>query len=886
MQWHQYTKKQLESELETNEASGLSLQEAAERLKKFGPNLLAEKSLDSWMVVFFRQFKSPLVYVLLVCSVIVYFMGQSADSSIIVVVLIFNAIIGAIQEGRSQGALRSLKRLSRAEAMVIRDGKETMVGEADIVLGDVLILQEGQKIVADSRVVVCSGLSVDESSMTGESGGISKSEGVLEDPETEVASRHNMVFKGTAVLSGHARCIVVATGMNTEIGRISRALLQPETETPMQKNIGRLSQVIIAVIIVISVILFVGGISTGKSVKEMFTVVVSLAVSVIPEGLPLVLTVILVSGVWRMGKRNALVKKLQAVEVLGQANIIAVDKTGTITKNEMAAVRLYVSGRMYEVGGSGYEPSGLVTWRGQPQELEYPDLQEVAIVAGLSSKASVIYLEEEQVFKVFGDPTEAAMTVLAEKLGFVKDNEKYREIGEITFDHKNKFHACFYEKDGSRIAVVAGAPEVMLQKSEYYWSSGEKKKITPAMLSNFESAVEEFSKLGLRVVAFGNKDIPASHGLEKIDDIVLVGLVAIEDAIRPEAAGAIAKAKAAGLGFVLITGDHKNTARAIAEKVGIWHEKSLVITARELHDMPSEELSRQLPFISVFARVTPEDKMDIIKAYKNSGLVVAMTGDGVNDAPSLVAADLGVAMGKIGTEVAKEAADIVLLDDNLSSIVAAIEEGRIMYRNIQKVLLFLFSTSLGELLTIIFALLLHYPLPVLAVQILWLNLITDPLIGLALALDGNEKNLMDKKFSSPPTYFITPFMVAMMVIVGLVMAGGTLLVFSYYFPFDYFKGITISLTMLAVFQWYNGFNSHALDRSVFQASPPGMYLWVAVLANAILQVLAVHNHWLQKILGTAALSVWEWLMIVVVCLSIIVLLELCKWVWHLFSPER
>lgn len=888
MHWYQYTKTQIENEFEVDITKGLSSKEVEKRLLKYGPNILPESDTEGWLSIFFRQFQSPLIYILLVCSVIVYYLRDHTDSIIILVVLIFNAILGTVQEGRSQRALLSLKKLSDSDAGVVRDGKEEVVGEKNIVPGDVLVLQEGQKVVADARIIHFSNLSVDEAAMTGESGAVLKTDAVLSEQNLPSSGQKNMVFKGTSILTGNGLAIVVGTGVNTQIGVLSRALLEPEEEIPLQRNIKRLSKIIIGAVLLICLALFNLGLILGRQGSEMFSIVVSMAISMVPEGLPLVLTLILVSGVWRMSKKNALVKKMQAVEALGQAKILAVDKTGTLTRNEMVVKKLYVDNRIYTITGSGYDPKGAALLNGDPQSL-LGDLSLAGIIASLGSRATVRFSEKEGVYRISGDPTEAAMAVLGEKLGNAREKllEKYHEIAEIAFDYKNKFRAVFYEQSGDGVfCAIAGAPETIIHKAGHFLEHGQAKKLEPHHKKNLEAAVEEFTKQGLRVVAFGFKHLTRSHPFDNIDDMVFGGFFAIEDSLRPEAPGAIKRALAAGIKVVMITGDHKLTATAIAHEAGIYSPGDEVITGSDLLQLTEAQLAAKLHKVSVFARVTPEDKMKIIRAYKHAGLVVAMTGDGVNDAPSLVAADLGVAMGKIGTEVAKEASDIVLLDDNLNSILSAVGEGRNMYRTIQKALLFLFSTSMGELFTITAALFLGLPTPIAAVQILWLNLVTDPLIGTSLALDKKDSHLLDSKPGKLPEYFITGEMFFRMILIAATMAVGTLFLFNMHDELNYAKAITISLTVLAVFQWYNSFNCRQFGASVFSKDIfTNHYLLLGVAINFGLQICAVYTPALQKVLKTVPLSLNDWLMIFAVGFSVIIVEEFRKLAFRLFRKK-
>ena len=844
---------------------------------------MPEKAPESWMVIFLRQFKSPLIYLLLVCAVIIYYLRESTDAYIILAVLLVNAIIGAFQEGRAGQMLRSLKNLAAVDATVLRGGQEVMVPESEVTIGDVLVLKEGQRVAADARLVFARNLSLDESMLTGESAPVHKQDGNLVENEVPLSGQHNMVFKCTAVLGGDGQAIMVAIGKKTEVGKISESLMMPEAEMPLKKNIKKLSKFIIYFVAGVSVALFILGINSGYTAKEMFALIVSLGVSVIPEGLPLVLTLILAHGVWRMSKKNALVKKMQAVEALGQADIIAVDKTGTLTRNEMVIKSLYTGKKVYTVTGNGYQPKGQVFLAQRLADSD-PDILLAGNVAALAGKASLSFLQDEGIYKVSGDPTEAAMLVLGEKLGINRETEikKYREVAEIPFEYKNKYRAVFYEHEDKIFCAVAGAPEVVLKHCRHFTDNGQVREKKMADQKLFEEAVEEFAQKGLRVVAYAYKNVIKTHPLDNVEDLIFGGFWAIEDALRAEAAHSVKFAEEAGVKVVMITGDLKNTARAIAREAGVYKEGDLILTGSELAALSAKELAVKLPLVSVFARVTPEDKMNIIHAYQTLGKTVAMTGDGVNDAPSLMAADLGVAMGKIGTEVAKEAADIVLLDDNLSSIVTAIKEGRVMYANIKKALQFLFSTSLGELLTVVFSLFLRLPVPVTAVQILWLNLITDPLSGAALALEKEEGDILHRrKQKGLAKFFIDSQMMIHIFLIGITMAAGALYIYGVYYPASPVKAGTMALTLLAVFQWYNSLNcrfsySSILNRRIFG----NIYVWLAFGLNLVIQFIAVSTPWFNKILRTTPLAVGEWVTVFVLAFSVIVVDELRKWVWR------
>ncbi|MDO8513943.1 MAG: HAD-IC family P-type ATPase [bacterium] len=865
--------------------NGLSANEAIRRLKEDGPNALPETKPDGLRLIFLRQFQSPLIYILLAASGIVFLMGEVIDGSIILAVLLFNAIVGTVQEGKAQNTLRALKNFVETSATVLRDGKELVIPDREVVRGDILVLQEGEKVPADARIISLSGLKIDEASLTGESEPVSK---IVEPIDAEVVSateQRNMLFKGTNIVAGNGRAVVVATGANTIIGKIAKEISAIDSEIPLKANIRHLSRAIIAVVAAISTILFILGLLKGHDLVTIFTTVVSLSVSIIPEGLPIVITLVLATGVWRMSKRNALVKKLQAVEALGQAQIIAVDKTGTITKNELVIREVWTEGKVFKISGVGYEPKGSVEFNGSVVDAaNHPELLLAGKMAAFCANARVSYSEAESRWRVTGDPTEAAIGIFGEKIGFKKD-DLVREspfVAEIPFDYKLKYHATSYNVDGKNLLVVEGAPEVVLALCARMHRDGETHPLRKKDMEELEAALAEMSERGLRVVAGAMREnISSNLAPESVEGLTFVSFFGMQDILRSEVAGAMGRATAAGIKVVMITGDHKLTAQAIAKEAGIWKEGDKVLSGAEVDEMSDAELAARLPDISVFARVTPEHKLRIIQAYKRRREIVAMTGDGVNDAPPLVAADLGVAMGKIGTEVAKEAADIVLLDDNFGSIISAIEEGRSIYKTIKKVILYLFSTSLGEVLVITAALLLGYPLPVLAAQIIWLNFVTDGFLDVALAMEPKEEGLLSGKFERPNKYIVDSLMARRMILMALPMMLGTLFLFQGYFENDIAKAWTISLTTLAVFQWFNAWNCRSERKSIFQMDfLSNKWLLGATTVVIILQMLAVYNPLLQSILRTVPLTISEWMMIIPVAASIVVVEEVRKFFYR------
>ncbi len=885
--WHSFSKDHLYTEFATSE-EGLTTASAKVLLAQWGENVLPEEKPHGILWLFLTQFQSPLIYILMGASVIVFLLGEMTDSLIIVGILLFNAFVGAFQEGKAQNTLQALKKFIETNATVLRDGTEYVIPDREVVPGDILVLHEGDKIPADARLIETEGLKVDEASLTGESEPVHKVTDVLTDTVLATVDQTNMLFRGTHVVAGHGKAVVVATGVGTVIGGIAKQISSIDTESPLKKDIRVLSRAIIVVVAVISVLLFVGGVLAGNSVKEMFTVVVSLAVSIIPEGLPIVMTLVLATGVLRMSKRHVLVKKLQAVEALGQANVIAVDKTGTVTKNELIVRKVWVHGEEFAVSGTGYEPVGEIS--SMVGGGESADVQFLSNIAAVSTSAHLYFNEATVSWKITGDPTEAALIVLAQKQGVTKDEllQQWPRALEIPFDYRRKYSAAVHTVNGKGLLCVTGAPEVLFSHCTHVRIEGKDVPATPAMKREWEQVFTRLSAEGLRVLAVAVR----AHNVdtlkpEQVHSLSLLGMVAMQDTLRPEVAGAMARAKAAGVRVVMITGDNRITAQAIAKEAGIYKNGDTILTGVDIDNMLDAELVKRLDGVSVFARVTPEHKMRIITAYRKRGDVVAMTGDGVNDAPSLVAADLGISMGSTGTEVAKEASDLVLLNDDFGSIISAIEEGRAIYRSIQRVILYLFSTSAGEVLVIAGGLFLGLPLPLVAAQIIWLNFVTDGFLVLALGMERGEKGLLTEKFVKPGKYLIDSIMLQRMAVMAIPMMVGTLFLFSMYYENDIVKAWTVSLTTLAIFQWFNAWNCRSERVSVFMANPfSNLYLVGATMLVILLQLLAVYNPFLQKILSTSPLQPADWLLITLVALTVIVTEEVRKLLSTIFRKKH
>ncbi len=862
--------------------NGLTEEEAKKRLEKHGLNKLPEAKLDSLAIIFLRQFLSPLIYVLFFASFIVLVMGEIADGLIILFVLIFNAVVGTVQEGKAQNTLLALKKFVETNAKVLRDNTETIIPDYEIVPGDVIILQEGDKIPADARIILSNNLVVDEAALTGESLPVHKNVEIITVHNLQTSDQKNMVFKGTHIVAGNGKAIIIATGINTVLGKISKEIAVIDTEIPLKTNIRYLTRLIIFAVFAICASIFTLGVILGHPIKDMFATVVSLSVSIIPEGLPIVMTLVLATGVWRMSKRNALVKKLQAVEALGQARVIAVDKTGTLTKNEILLQEVYIDGKTFSVGGEGYKPEGEISLNNiKIDPLNHPELILAGKLAVFVTNSGIVLDKESRLWRATGDPTESALSVFAQKIGFHKQvlEKESPRVFEIPFDYRNKYHLVSNKADGKINATVLGAPEEVLKISSQIWHKGKSQPLSLEKRKELEAMLVKMSAEGLRVLALALRNNVKEEF--KANELTFVGLFGLKDTLRPEVHGAMAKATSAGIRVVMITGDHKITAQAIAKEAGIYHEGDTILTGEDIDLLPDNEFADILDKVSVFARVTPEHKLKIVRAYKKRGEIIAMTGDGVNDAPSLVAADLGVAMGRIGTEVAKEASDIVLLDDNFASIIAAIEEGRSIYKTIKKVILYLFSTGFGEVFTITGALLLGFPLPILASQIVWLNFVTDGFLDVSLAMEPKEEGLLKGTFEHPKKYLIDGLTIQRMFLMAMPMMIGTLFLFQKYYQIDMTKAWTISMTTLAVFQWFNAWNCRHESKSIFQLNPfSNKFLIGSTLIVIVLQLVAIYNPLMQKLLRTAPLDLNDWLLIIPVAASIIVLEEIRKFIFR------
>jgi len=874
---YQLCQEEIIEKYSSNIHSGLTAQEIAARKKKFGNNMLPQKKRQSWIWIFFSQFASPLIYLLLIAALLIFFLGDDPrDAYIIAGILLFNSFIGTIQEGRTQNILVNLKHFFEQECVVIRTGKRMLICAKDLVPGDIILLQEGQQVPADVRIVEAYEVRVDESSLTGESQPVVKNANQIIE-KLPLADRHNMAYAGTWIVSGWAKALVVAIGSGTERGKIQHSLHEIETEVPLAHEMRKIAWWIIIFIFCVCVFLFALGLWIGQSPKELIVMLTALFICVIPEGLPVVLTLVLVTGVYRMAKKQVLIKNMRAVEGLGHAQALVIDKTGTLTRNEMIVSSVYGEGKIYHVTGKGYYAEGHLLLDNQPVALTPDrDVWHLAIAASLLNTATISLVSQRGIFEIKGDPTEAALFVFAQKLGAVPEKlaQDYTKIYEIPFSSSHGYHAAFYNFKGRGIAFVTGSPEIIAKRAHIDEATG--------------GALRSFLAQGLRVICCATKEFE----LKKMDQetvfdfnhevtsgLRFLGLFGIEDSLRSDAIHTIKKARNAGFHVIMATGDHQWTALSTAKYAGIYAEGDDAIDGTELDTLSDDQLKEVIMHTTVFSRVDPQQKLRIIKALHAHDLVVAMTGDGVNDAPSLVAADIGIAMGKVGTQVAKEAADIILLDDSVSNILSGIQEGRHILYTLRRVILYFFSTNLAEILIIIgaFFVALIYPawhliFPLTAAQILWLNLISDGFLDSALAMEQQEKGLISEQswLKRKKISLIDGFMVGKMFFAAVPMAIGSLGVFILYSSIDLVLARAMTLTTLVLFQWFNAWNCRSETKSVFSMGFRGNY-WL-ILATCViftLQILVLYVPFFQKIFMTTGLNIYQWLFCALVACTVL-----------------
>jgi len=858
---------------------GLTDEEAQKRLETHGPNEIEKRKSVTPLQIFIRQFTSFIVIILLAAMVISLLIGERLDAIVISFIVILNGLFGFIQEYRAGNAIEALRKLAALRAKVIRNGTEKEIDSHELVPGDIILLETGSKVPADARLVHIAAFQVDEASLTGESVPSGKCIKALRE-EAPITAQENMVFMGTIVTRGHARAIVTFTGMDTEIGKIAGMVQEvKEKPTPLQDKLDQLGKWLAYVTLVVCAIVFVVGVlrhylATGlleiTHVNEMFLAAVALAVAAIPEGLPAIVTITLALGVRRMVDRNALVRQLPAVETLGCTNVVCSDKTGTLTKNEMTVRELYANDTLIEVTGEGYTPEGKFIHG----ETELRDQKKIELLLRIGALCNDSRLNHSDRWEIFGDPTEGALLVSAEKIGLKKAEleKSFPREDEIPFDSDRKCMTTIHKEGKARVAYVKGAPDIILSKCERIFINGKVIQLTEKEKRSILKVNQDLASRALRVLGFAYKQLPETYHAtpEELETgLIFVGLQAMIDPPREDVKEAIVKCRSAGIEIVMITGDHKLTAIAIGKELGLFHEGDTALSGKELDKLSDEELSKAVDSVAIYARVSPKHKVRVLNALRNKGHVVAMTGDGVNDAPALKRADIGIAMGITGTDVAKEASDMVLTDDHFTSIVDAVEEGRGIYSSIKQFVQYTLSSNLGEILVIFLAILIGWPLPLIAIQILWVNLLTDGLPGLALGLDPFSKDIMKRPPRKRKENIISKEVVYNIFIVGFVMGVGTLAMF-YSYGIETLKAKSIAFTTLVMFQLFNVLTYRAKDFKIdFKTSK---FVIGAVVLSVLMQLGVLYTP-LNHAFKTVPIGLFDWVKILMVSSTLYIILE-------------
>ena len=873
MKFHEMRQEDIEQSLNTNFQEGLSTDDVANRRKQFGYNQLEEAEKQSALLLFFSQFKDFMVLVLLAATLISGLLGEYIDAIAIIAIVFINGFLGFFQERKAERSLQALKELSAPQVSVLRDAKWVKIVSKEVIIGDIIRFGSGDRIGADVRLVEANNLEIEESALTGESVPVTKTTKPVNGENMSLGDLENMAFMGTMVTRGNGIGVVTAIGMKTAMGQIADMIQKAETmTTPLQRRLEELGKILITVALVLTALVVGIGVIQGHDMYTMFLAGVSLAVAAIPEGLPAIVTVALSLGVQRMIKKKAIVRKLPAVETLGCASVICSDKTGTLTQNKMTVTHLWSGGRTWTVTGTGYEPDGQF-YNGQQRVTPHSEnaLQQLLTFGMLCNHAELVTREES--FVVDGDPTEGALLVAGLKAGLSRESlqKKFTIVKEFPFDSTRKMMSIIVvDQNGKHFSVTKGAPDVLVGKSESVLWEGRLQGKSPEITKKVEDAIGEMSSNALRNIAIAYKPIKggAVEALTEADieeGVTFIGLQGMIDPPRPEVKQAVKECRAAGIKTVMITGDHVLTAKAIAKQLGILKNKDRVMDGKALNQMEVHELEEIVDEVSVFARVSPEHKLKIVKALQNRGHVVAMTGDGVNDAPAIKSSDIGVAMGITGTDVAKESSSLVLLDDNFATIKSAIQEGRNIYENIRKFIRYLLASNVGEILVMLFAMILALPLPLVPIQILWVNLVTDGLPAMALGLDKPEDDVMKRKPRHPKEGVFARGLGWKVVSRGFLIGGATLLAFmlSYKTHPDHLAyAQTVAFATLVMAQLIHVFDCRS-EVSVFSRNPFGnMYLVWAVLSSLILMLLVIYVPSLQPIFHTVPIVFKDWLLII------------------------
>ena len=900
--WHAQPVDAVAQALHTDLSSGLLPQEAAERLNTCGHNELVEKPRPGFLKRLAAQLTNFLVIILILASVVSILIGEYVDAAAIMAIVVLNAILGVVQESRAEEALAALKRMAAPEAHVIRGGRQITIPARELVTGDLVLLEAGNYVPADLRLVESINLRIEEASLTGESLPASKKAGAVLDRGLSIGDRSNSAYMSTLVAYGRGRGVVVSTGMHTEIGLIAEMIQSYQEEpTPLQVKLDHLGKVLGIAALAVCGVVFGIGVLQGIPALTMFITSISLAIAAVPEGLPAVVTICLALGLQRMVRRHALLRKLPAVETLGSATTICSDKTGTLTRNEMTVVRLYSDGEMIDVTGEGYDPRGDFLQDGQEVNVRREGgIRDVLLAATLCNDA---ILETsgagdagQQTYRMVGDPTEGALVVAAAKAGLWKadQEDKYPRVAEIPFDSDRKRMTTIHRDADGYVAFIKGAGDMLLDLCDTYELNGEILPMTDAVRQQIMDRHEQMAEDALRILGVAHRHLnalPSENDLLGTErNLTFLGLIGMIDPARSEVKDAIRTARSAGLKTVMITGDHDRTAMAIARQLDLLTPGRQLVTGSELEQMSDEELGAIVNEIDVFARVSPHHKVRIVEALKAQGHIVAMTGDGVNDAPALKRADIGIAMGITGTDVSKETADMVLTDDNYASIVSAIEEGRIIYSNIRKFVYFLLSCNVAEILVVFLATMFNWGLPLTAIQLLVLNLVTDGAPALALGLEKGDPDIMDRPPRPVNEPIINRTMVACIVVQSIadaIVVLSAFLIGRHWFGGTEVHAQTMAFTTLAISELFRAYTARSERYSIFSIGIwSNRFMQWAVLASLTIILAIIYVPFLDPIFDTTFLTLREWSVIGPLVLVPAVVAEIIKWVWRRMDERK
>lgn len=891
--WFNLSPAQVLQELQSDQSAGLSPGQAAESLKSHGYNELQEKARESLFHKLIGQFKDFLVLILIAASLVSAFLGEIVDSIAILIIVILNAVLGIVQESKAEKALAALKQMSAPNSKVIRDGSVISIPARELVPGDLVLIEAGDRIPADLRILETFSLKVEEASLTGESVPVEKSSQAI-DGDVPLADRTNMAFMSTLATYGRAKGIVVATAMQTEIGKIANLLQTGEKEiTPLQKKLAEFSKTLgIACLGVCTLVFFLGiynafkaGILSAQEIQLMLMTAISLAVAAIPEGLPAVVTIVLALGMQRMARKNSIMRKLHAVETLGSITVICSDKTGTLTQNQMTVTKAYANAQLYDFSGEGYEPRGRILRNQQQAEIsKEQDLSLLLQGIVLCNDAKLTLSEENNAWGIIGDPTEGALLTAAAKAGLTQDdiNRQFPRSKELPFDSGRKMMTTIHAADQHYLAFTKGAPDILISRCSGIMSENEIKPLNAEIISRLQQVNQDLASQALRVLAVACRkypELPATDDAEDLENnLVLIGLVGMIDPPRSEAREAVKVCINAGIRPIMITGDHQDTAQAIALDLGIITDKTQSMTGRQLDQLSKPELSEAVRHTSVFARVSPENKVAIVEALKADNQIVAMTGDGINDAPALKKADIGVAMGITGTDVTKETADMVVTDDNFATIVTAVEEGRTIFANIRKFVAFLLSCNLSEVLVIFIAMLVGWPIPLLPIQLLWVNLVTDAFPALALGMEKKESDIMKLPPRNPSEPIVNRSSLIMILLQSLAITLVVLGAFAYGYlnhNDDLSTARTFAFITLVNSQLLCAYAARSAHFSVFKSGLfSNKYMNMAVALSFLLMLVAIGP--LEAIFKTQPLSAHDWLIIAVLSPLPFIVAEISK----------